>query len=265
MRVASGPCAPLRNRGLVCTVAGLAMVGGEVAYAGFILPEEGVPLDTVIGVPFLVKDKEFTVSKFVSADFDPSTITIKPVNLGLDGIGFDLLGDFTVGDDDGDDGESGNDGVSAAFALDYSVTILASGLFFNDANLSFDGFATDEDDDDDSNGNPGDDDDDDTFVSVMETILGIGDLSVFVDAMGNEMLTDKIFFDPTETSLSVSKLFEVFAGDDDDDDEIFGDDSAAGATMIRQTFSQIPAPGTLGLLGLGGLWLGGGRRRRRRV
>ena len=52
------------------------------------------------------------------------------------------------------------------------------------------------------------------------------------------------------------------SGDDDNNEDDF---NGASITLIRQTFSQIPAPGTLALLGVAGLLAGGWRRRRDRT
>ena len=239
-----------------CTVA-----TSRPAHGGFVLPDEGAPLSELIGIPFIVDDKQFFFSSFDSTTIRPSSITVLPVNLGLGAVGFDLVGRFSVSG--GDDIMAG--GASIQFTLAYTVDVLTRGFFIRGANLEFDASAMGGDDDDGDDENGGDDNDN-AYAMIMETIKAAGvqiaELNVFAFSNMDQsdwILADKAFFDP-QTSISVLKTVGFFAHGDDG--VRGGDDHGGiGATFIRQTFIQIPAPGALALLGVAGL--AGGRRRRR--
>ena len=233
-------------------------VTNRPAHAGHIgtLPETGLSLSELIGHAFLVDDKEFFITSFDSTTIDPTTILVLPVNLGLSAIGFDLVGAFGISDDD-----NGGLGGTIGFTLAYTVDVLTPGFLIEDANLAFDGFAEGGDDD----GTPGDDDAMATITEVIKTLGGgqLATLGTFaMSGMDDQdwVMIDKAFFAP-QTSISVLKTVLLFADEDDMPPYPPFDDNGASMTFIRQTFSQIPAPGALALLGVAGL--AGGRRRRR--
>ncbi|XAL99689.1 PEP-CTERM sorting domain-containing protein [Phycisphaeraceae bacterium D3-23] len=92
-----------------------------------------------------------------------------------------------------------------------------------------------------------------SFGGITETFLTANtndDLSIFATE-DSSVLADWVFFDTPTATLSVQKNITLFA----DDDAV-----ATTLSFVDQTFSQIPEPGSLALLGLGGLAL---LRRRR--
>ncbi|MHC4079711.1 MAG: PEP-CTERM sorting domain-containing protein [Planctomycetota bacterium] len=190
-------------------------------------------LSDLIGVAFQVDDKEFFISSFDALGIEAADILVTPVNL---------------------------------FTLVYTVAALSPGRLITDAHLAFDGSATG--DDDDTFGG-GDDDDGEAIATVMESIFTgrgdlLGELQVLADSNihpDDWVLVDDIVFDP-QMSLTVTKTALFRAIGDDDDLLLLDCDSIASATFIRQTFSQIPAPGSLWLLGLAGAVAGIRRRQR---
>lgn len=198
------------------------------------LTESGMTLDQLIGNSFIVGDKMFTIHTFASDTFDPSQITVAPINFGLEGIGFDLLGAFN---------DAPGDGVSSGYTLEYWVEVLDPGFAITDNFLQFNGFAAG----------------DGSFATVNETLFTesgefIGNELVFADGSldpSEWVLQNSLVFDP-QISLMVVKDVQFFAN---------GAAGIAGASFIRQTFSQIPSPAPMALFGLMGLAIV--RRRRR--
>jgi hypothetical protein len=251
------------GRRAICGAALAVCLAAGRADAGFILPDEGMALSDLIGVAFQVDDKEFFISSFDASGMEAADILVTPVNLGMDATGFDLNGDFTVR---GDDDDLRHDEEIIEFTLVYTVDALSPGRLITDAHLAFDGSATG--DDDDTFGG-GDDDDGEAIATVMESIFTgrgdlLGELQVLADSNihpDDWVLVDDIVFDP-QMSLTVTKTALFRAIGDDDDLLLLDCDSIASATFIRQTFSQIPAPGSLWLLGLAGAVAGIRRRQR---
>ncbi|MEM9414179.1 MAG: PEP-CTERM sorting domain-containing protein [Planctomycetota bacterium] len=92
-----------------------------------------------------------------------------------------------------------------------------------------------------------------SFGGITETFLSANvsdDLSIFATE-DTSVLADWVTFDTPVTTLRVQKNITLFA----DDDAV-----ATTLSFVDQSFSQIPEPGSLALLGLGGLAL---LRRRR--
>ena len=85
-----------------------------------------------------------------------------------------------------------------------------------------------------------------SFGSVTETFLpgNITDSLVIFADEDSAVLADWVTFDQPVTTLSVQKDIILFA----DDDAV-----ATTLSFVNQSFSQIPEPGSLALLGLGGL------------
>jgi len=240
----------LRNALFVCALA--ATAGSSQAGVTLVDITGGVALSEVIGNQFRVRDKLFTITSFSSPpnQFDPSQLTILPFVAGnpLAGIGFDITGamqDFVRGDE-----------FISDFTLEYTVEIVddpdttnvdESQWFITDNTLSFNGT---------SGGEPG------SLVRVNETVFDfdtgelIGQKEVFDivrEADGTQMtqLQDMLEFDPI-TKLQVVKDVELFAATTCCD---------ATISFIRQSFSQIPAPGTATLLAGAGLGMAIRRRR----
>lgn len=124
--------------------------------------------------------------------------------------------------------------------ITFDVTVLDPNMLISDAHLSGNPAVV--------GGNGGQ-----SFGSVTETFLtgNANDLLVIFADEDQAQLTDWVFFDQPVSTISVQKDIILFA-----------DDDAVAATMsfVNQSFSQIPEPGSLALLGLGGLAL---LRRRR--
>ncbi|MFI4861872.1 MAG: PEP-CTERM sorting domain-containing protein [Phycisphaerales bacterium JB063] len=92
-----------------------------------------------------------------------------------------------------------------------------------------------------------------SFGGITETFLTgntSDSLSIFA-TQDSAVLADWVFFDTPTSTLSVQKNITLFA----DDDAV-----ATTLSFVDQTFTQIPEPGSLALIGLGGLAL---LRRRR--
>lgn len=191
------------------------------------ISQPGTTLQDVIdgGGQFLVVDKLFTVTDFFSVAFNASEIGISPLDFGLAGRGFrlsDAWADFP-GDQDPSD-----------FTLSYMVEIVnrPSDWAIIDNRLIFDGFAT----------GPG------SFARVDETVLDdtgalVGEKRVFANGDGTTQLEDQLDFPlPGYRKLNIVKNAQFLAP---------LPDGTAGASVIDQTFSQIPAPGAA-LLGVAG-------------
>lgn len=264
----------LYRRAMSLSVCGVVMLTAvaSTARADLIDISGGTTtLDQLIGHSFIVDDKEFDISGYASTGdvtIQASNILVMPIDMGLAGIGFDLVpasgGSFIVDmyDDDDEEGNDDDDGLQAQIVLNYTVSILLdavnAGFRITDAHLALDGVATG-DEDDDSDG-----DDSSALAKITETYTGAGGFSqvLMVQAASDEVsVMDANFFDATpQVSLGVEKVIDLFAlgGEGYDGDE--DDDASLQIHYIRQTFSQIPEPGSLGLLALGGLAL---LRRRR--
>ncbi|TVQ60833.1 MAG: hypothetical protein EA378_10435 [Phycisphaerales bacterium] len=198
----------------------------------------GVPIGDLVGQCFVVDDKYFEIKLFQPTGqpgAGTDQVMVFPVNLGRrDGIGFDLVGNWSdpVG------------GGPSGFILEYHVTVLDFNWWMIANVLEFDGFA--------SGGA--------SAANVLETVsvdelLTIGQKEVFALASlpGSEwVLRDELQFDPELQlqTLVIRKEFTLFADID----------GIAQASLIRQTFIQIPSPAGGLLLAMGGL--AAARRRR---
>lgn len=187
---------------------------------------------------FQVGDKIFTIESFTSNQFNPGQVTLvgfhHPNNPNE--YGFDLTGGF------GD--ASPGDGIIHEFNLQYTVEIAepfrSQGWRITDNHLLFNGNAT---------GAPG------SYARVDETVINpftgaiVGQKSVFdiVNSSGpnsTQLFDELIWGLPGFEILEINKDVKFLAVDSG---------STASASFIRQSFSQIPAPGATALLGLGGL------------
>lgn len=209
-----------------------------------ILPMGGVGFDEILDPngafkgAFIVDDKLFEIVAFtpVGSTIDPTMIDIVPVNFGLVGVGFDLQGQFA---------DVPGDGATSGFTLQYDVTVLDASKRIVDVDLIFNGFAVGQNSFTDIN------------ESVVDPMTGtlLTQLDVFASGdvpMDQWKMSDGTDFGPPGFSkLNIVKDFSVFAGTTGN----------ANVSFIRQTFSQIPSPGAVGL-GVLGLGLGLVRRRR---
>jgi len=195
---------------------------------------------------FRVGDKIFDVESFTSNQFNPGQVTIigfhHPSNANE--FGFDLTGGF------GD--TTPGDQVIHEFNLQYTVSIAPEfaerGYRITDNHLIFNGNAT---------GAPG------SYARVDETVIDpitghpIGFKSVY-DIVRLDAPNDSRFFDeidwalPGYVSLELNKDVKFLA---------LSEGSTSSCSFIRQSFSQIPTPGALSLLALGGI-VSANRRRK---
>jgi hypothetical protein len=225
-----------------CVLAALALAGqAQVASAVVVLGNgDPISLEALLASTsdrkFQVFDKIFTIESFTSNQFSPSQVTVvgyhHPTNPFE--FGFDLTGGF------GD--ASPGDGIIHEFNLQYTVEIaepwLSEGWRITDNHLIFNGNAT---------GAPG------SYARVDETVLNpfnstvIGQKSVFdiVNPSGpnSTQLADELIWGlPGYTILEINKDVKFLAVDSS---------STASASFIRQSFSQIPAPGSATLAAIG--------------
>lgn len=238
---ASGVCYAL--------AAGLSLGAAIATSNGAIILNDGeqVNLQTLLDSQdraFIVGDKIFTISSYTSSDFVASNIQLIGYENQFDplsGRGFDITGGFAD--------VPGNTEV-AEFNLQYTVEVLpefyAQGFRIKDATLAFNGATSD---------TPG------TFARVDESLFEldspsgmnlVGQTSVFSrwTDQREEQLQDFLQFDPLR-GLRVNKDVKLFAP---------GQGDSTSISFVRQSFSQIPTPGTVVLAGLAGLV---GMRRRR--
>lgn len=197
----------------------LAGAGSALADPNLVdISQPGTTLQDVIdgGGHFQVADKRFMITDFFSVAFNASEIGISPLDFGMDGIGFrlsDAWADFP------------GDPTPSDFTLSYMVEIVnrPADWLIIDNRLIFDGFAT----------GPG------SFARVDETVLDdtgalVGEKSVFANGDGTRQLEDLLDFPDGYRKLNIVKNAQFFAP---------LPDGTAGASVIDQTFSQIPAPG----------------------
>lgn len=228
-------------------IGGLLLgVAGGVAQGVVILNNaDSVNLGTLLAPgsdkQFIVGDKLFTIESFSNSATVPPASSFSVVGFvaggpgpsGLPNIGFDLTGPFGDG--------SPGDMVVHEWNLQYTVEILpafaAQGYRITDNVLTFNGSSSG----------------DGSFARVDETVF---------DFFGNVLLGNKSVFDiagppqqtrlqdslvwgpPGYVKLEINKDIKMFAAHVND---------TATASLIRQEFSQIPAPATGMVLGLGGL------------
>lgn len=186
----------------------------------------------------IIHDKLFTFLTFTSVDFNPANIHLTAfiASNPLTGIGFDLTGGF---------GDQPGDTHINEFNLRYTVEILpsffAQGFRIVDTGLSFNGSAS-------GTG---------SYARVDESIFDffgvpglnlLGTRSVFAHAgpPPTSQLQDFQFLPGTAgyRKLEINKDVQFFAPTPG---------GTAAASFVRQTFSQIPSPGSAALLGLAGI------------
>jgi hypothetical protein len=191
----------------------------------------------------IIDDKLFSFESFTSSQFDASNFSVIGFisagtnQYGLRNVGFDLTGPFG-------DGTLG-DNLVHEMNIQYQVSVLPEyyrdGVRLCDARLTFNGSA----------GGDG------SFSRVDETIWDLdtntylGEMDVY-DIAGNPNTTKlmaqvdfcDLYGTPGYRAFEVNKDLKFFAAHEND---------FATASFVRQEFSQIPSPGALALIGLGGL------------
>lgn len=225
-------------------VAGLAAAAAPSAQGVIVLNNgDSRPLDAILGAnnpdhAIQVGDKLFTFVSWTSVAFPTSTVAISAFisSNPLTGIGFDITGGF------GD--VTPNDPTISEFNLRYTVEILpqfiAQGFRIVDAELTFNGNAT----------GAG------SYARVDESLLNFfgqpgqnlittSSVAAFGGNPGANVLQDRrVFGPPGYTKIEVNKDVQFFAN---------APNGTSTASFVRQSFSQVPSPGAVALLGLGGL------------
>jgi hypothetical protein len=236
----------------LCALAatGLAACTSSARAAITLTNGQQVQLDTVLGSAdhqVIVGDKLFTFVAYTSVAFPASGISVvgfTAVN-PLTGTGFDLTGGFS-------DVNPG-DATVPEFNLRYTVEVLPAflqqGYRITDSELLFNGTATGvgsyarvDESLLDYFGQPG------TNLITMASAYAYG-----VNPPANQLQDRHVFGPPGYSKIEVDKDVQFFA---------HGAGSTATASFVRQSFSQIPAPGALALVGFAGIVVGARRRSR---
>lgn len=186
---------------------------------------------------FIVGDKKFTIVSYTttSPTFNPVNTSVigYVANNPLTGIGFDLAGGF---------GDAPGDALISEFNIRYTAEIiepfLSQGFRIVDTELAFNGSAT-------GTGSYARVDESvlDFFAQPGQNLIGTKRAFDIAGPPRQTQLQDRLVFAP-RTKLEVIKDVQFFA---------FGQGSTATASFIRQSFSQIPSPGAMVLLAVGGL------------
>ena len=213
---------------LCVSVAKANMIQGPAVVIG-----DAVPLSELLDDGELqVGDKLFTDFTYDVIGNMPvaSAVNVIPIQDAMGNYGFRLQGGFL---------DLPGDGASDAL-LTYVVTVLDPNLWISDAHLVANASVVG---------------DSDGIAIVTETFQpsgGNANMSVF-DNGTVQQLVDWVDFDQLHRSLQVQKDILLEAGR-----------ASAGASIsfIDQTFSQVPEPATIALLGIGGATMLFGRRRK---
>ncbi|HMN40992.1 MAG TPA: hypothetical protein PKE29_09110 [Phycisphaerales bacterium] len=228
--------------------AGLAALASSSSFAAITLTNgQSVNLDVVLASndrQVNIGDKTFTFESYTSSSFVPSTISVTAFVSAnpLQGTGFDLTGGF------GD--INPNDANISEFNVRYTVEVMpafaALGYRITDLGLVFNGAAT-------GTG---------SYARVDESVfdvLGIPgqnlvtSTSAFVYGSGTpaaQLQSAVVWGPPGYVKIEVNKDVQFFATNN----------GSSSASFVRQTFSQIPTPGAMGLIGLAGMFIA--RRKR---
>ncbi len=228
--------------------AGALLGAASSARAVFVLGNgDSINLNTILNSidrSFQVGDKLFTMGSYTSATVPAANVSVIGFIAAnpLDGIGFDLTAGF---------GDIPGDGTITDLNLHYTVEVLqpqlSQGFRIKDLGLAFNGSAF----------GPGSVSRVDESVFDPSGIPGtnlIGTRHVFTFGTGASQTQDFQLFanNATYTRLEINKDILFYA---------VGPNDQAGASFVRQTFSQTPSPaGSTALFLTGSLLL---TRRRR--
>lgn len=225
----------LLTKKLMIAVAALALmiVSSSNSHAGFATPT--VTLQSLLGGgTLLVGDKLFSNFQYTATGTMPTAANVNVTGITLNGnFGIEIQGAFH------DLNGTGSDAL-----LTYTVHVTNPNFEISDAHIQ---------------GNP-------TVVggtgsmSVVETFLPLTNRMTIYDnvlsSSTSTQLSDSTLFSPTVSTLTVQKDILATSGT-----------GLASLSLIDQTYSQVqvPEPGTLALLGIGGLGLVGYGWRRRKA
>ncbi len=224
--------------GLALAVVSLSACALPASGAITLTNGQSVTLDQILTSndrAFIVGDKKFTIVSYTSPTFNAANTSVIGyiANDPLTGIGFDLAGGF---------GDLPGDTLISEFNIRYTVEIiepfLTQGFRIVDTELSFNGNAT-------GTGSYARVDESvlDFFAQPGQNLIGTKRAFDIVGPPRQTQLQDRLVF-PPRVKLEVIKDVQFFA---------FGPGSTATASFIRQSFSQIPAPGSMALVAIAGL------------
>jgi hypothetical protein len=209
-----------------------------------------VQLDAVLNSSdhgVIVGDKLFTFVAYTSVAFPASGISVVGYTAAnpLTGTGFDLTGGFS----DVNPGDTTIPEFNVRYTVEVLPAFLQQGYRITDSELTFNGtavgagsYARVDETLLDYFGQPG------TNLITMASAWAYG-----VNPPANQLQDHHVFGPPGYTKIEVNKDVQFFA---------HGTGSSASASFIRQSFSQIPTPGTVSLLALAGAVVGARRLNR---
>ncbi len=171
----------------------------------------------------------FTCSITNSAGGLTSPDACNEINVGVISGGIQFSSGFAAG------GDSAWEDVLLGYTVATSTGLITDlGLGFNGTAITFGGYS---------------------ISQVVETAYApgiVGVATVTVSTLGSNTYEDLLQFEPGYSSIRIAK--DIYLG------AYLG---SSTISLIDQTFSTVPLPGVLGLLGIGALGLGLGRRRKR--
>lgn len=205
---------------------------------------EGLTLDELIGSSLTVGDKTFYFDCYFSCDISAASITVTPINEGMDAIGFELSGSCPTG------GWGWDWWDRSGFILKYHVVVDDPNNLIKDAAL---GLRLEQDTEPTIATSSYWDNDDGCSARVTETLkagLVTPNLSAFVDE-NNPEDGDQVEFDPVRCVYVVKKFSLSGCGGWDWSANCGDYDRDSCQFSIVQTFSQIPEPSAVVLVMLG--------------
>jgi hypothetical protein len=228
--------------------AGLAALASSSSYAAITLTNgQSVNLDVVLASndrQVNIGDKTFTFQTYTSVAFNPASIAVTAFISPnpLTGTGFDLTGGFG----DVNPGDANISEFNIRYTVEVQPAFVAQGYRITDVGLVFNGAAT----------GAG------SYARVDESVFNfngvpganlLASTSAFAFGSGTpaaQLQGAAVWGAPGYVKIEVNKDVQFFATNG----------GSSSASFVRQTFSQIPTPGAIGLVGLAGLFIA--RRRR---